>query len=110
MFKKFISLIFIFTLVACAKHPAVVEKASDATKQALEALEASLPETCATDAIKSQINAIRAQIASIESACESDKETAVAEERDKKRKWQIAFLSLLALVLGFLGVRKYLKA
>lgn len=100
----------LFLLCSCGNKSIAVKNATEATKENIEALERSLPENCATDGIKTQIKAIKLQVESLRAACEAEKTAAVAAERDKKRRWQLGFLSLLSLVLGFAFFKRVAKA
>lgn len=106
MFRKF-ALVLAILLAGCAKEPIAIETAAQATKDSLLALEVSLDDKCASAAIKTQINAIKKQVEGLEAACETEKAYAVAVERDKARRWQLAFLGLLLLYSG-LALLKYL--
>ena len=114
MFKRTEALAFLWVslaliLCSCAKEPVVVEKASQAAKNSITALERSLSQECATESIKAQLEGIKMQITSIEAACDTEKAALVAAERDKKRKWQLAFAGLVSLILAFFVFQRIQK-
>lgn len=93
----------LFTLSSCATHT-VSHNIADNTINQITALEQSIDEKCATNAIKTQINVIKSQIKAINDACDTEK----AELRAEKTKWQWAFWALLTLVVLY-TTRKVIK-
>ncbi len=63
--------------------------------QTLDALEQSIPTECKTKAINSQFIAERVNIESIKTTCEIEKQAI----EQVKIKWQIAFFSMIAIIV-----------
>ena len=101
--RWFILLFLSCTLCSCGSVSASHDIA-DSAINATTAIEKSLPADCATDAIKTQIQAVKTQITAITKACETEK----AEIRADKVKWQTAFWGLFVVVAAFV-LKKVLK-
>lgn len=94
-------LAFLCLLCGCSHKATVSETSTGATKAAIEALEESLPKECATQAITKQITAIKAQIESVQVACNTEKALAVREQERKTWLWRITSIVLGALLALF---------
>lgn len=101
--RWFILLFLSCTLCSCGTVSASHDIADSATNT-VTALEHSLSAECATDGIKTQIQAVKTQITAITKACETEK----AEIRADKVKWQTAFWGLFVVVAAFV-LRKVVK-
>lgn len=93
----------LFILSSCTTHT-VSHNIADNTINQITALEQSINEKCATDAIKTQINVIKSQIKAINGACDTEKAEITAE----KNKYKIAFWSLV-VIIGLFVSRKIIK-
>ena len=99
-----ILLIFTVLLSGCAKQPVASETIADSAISAATAIEQTLPKECATQAIKTQITALKTQIKAITVAAESEKQVIEQE----KIRWKWAFLALVMAIVAFV-LRKVLK-
>lgn len=101
---RIVTLIILTALLnGCAK-PSASESIANSATNTVNALEQTLSKDCATDAIKSQITAVKSQINAITEACESEK----AQIKADKVKWQTAFFGLLLAIAVFI-IKKVLK-
>lgn len=91
-------------LCGCAKQPVPSNTIAESAINTTTAIEQSLPAQCATEAIKTQLQAVKTQITAITQACETEK----AEIRSEKIKWKTAFFGLL-VVIGIYIAKKVLK-
>jgi hypothetical protein len=98
---KYIAILLL--LCGCAKTTAT-ENIANSAINTTTAIEKSLTADCATESIKTQIQAVKTQINAIVQTCETEK----AEIRADKVKWQTAFWALLVVVSVFV-MRKVLK-
>lgn len=101
--RWFLLFLALFTLSSCATHSASHNIADNTIKQ-ITALEQSIDEKCATDAIKTQINAIKSQIKAINKVCDTEKAEITAE----KVRWKWAFWGLFIVVSIFIA-KKVIK-
>lgn len=91
--------IFLFILLAgCAKNTPT-QNATQTLNNQIVALENSLTTDCKTDAVNTQITAIKAQISTIQSVCETEK----AQITSEKIKWQWATFALLVIIAAYVG-------
>lgn len=74
----------------------------NSTNSQITALETSLPDTCKTATVKSQINAIKSQISIIQKTCDTDKR----EIKLQRDKFAIAFF-LMLFVIGFYFAKRF---
>jgi len=102
--KPIVIPITFLALAGCAKTAPVSETITENAITATTALEQTLTEECKTDAIKTQLTVVKTQIRAINNACVAEKQ-AITQE---KRKWQMGFWALLALI-GLYVARKVLK-
>ena len=103
--KRFtILLVFTVLLSGCAKQPVASETIAEGAINAATAIEQTLPKECATQAIKTQITALKTQIKAITVASQSEKQIIEQE----KIRWKWSFLALL-FVVGAFVLRKVLK-
>ena len=102
--KKFIILLLLSLFLNGCSNPSTSETIANGAINSTTALEQSLPKDCSTDAIKSQITAIKTQIMAITESCKTEKAIIKAD----KVKWQTAFFGLLLAISVFI-IRKVLK-
>ena len=105
MFCKvcFTILLILTVLTSCAKQPVASETIADSAISAATAIEQALPKECATQAIKTQITALKTQIKAITAASESEKQVIEQE----KIRWKWAFLSLVMAVALFIAKKVF---
>lgn len=94
---KNIFLVFLL-LCGCARDEPI-QNATKTLNNQITALENSLPDTCKTESVNAQINAIKTQIATIQSVCDTEKAKITAE----KVRWQWAFFALLLIIAAYVG-------
>lgn len=97
-FGKICAFFLFILLTACTKTPAASDSITNSAINTTTALEQSLPAQCATDGIKTQINAIKTQINAIKTACDTEKQVITQE----KIRWKWAFFGLLAVVVAYI--------
>lgn len=102
--KKIAVIVLGLTLSACVSEKPVSENLADNAVNATTALEQGLSKECKTDSIITQITVVKTEIKAISKACQTEKQVITQE----KRKYQILFFGLLALV-GIFLVKKVLK-
>lgn len=90
-----ILLILTVLLTGCAKEPVASNTMAESAINSATALEQSLPATCNTASIKTQIQAIKTQINAITQSCETEKQVIT----EQKVKWKMAFFGLLVVIL-----------
>lgn len=98
-----ILLIFTVLLNGCRTQTAT-ESVAESVINTTTALEKSLTAECKTEAITSQIWAIKTQIKAIQTTCQTEKDKITQE----KLRWKWAFWGLIAIV-GVVLFRKVLK-
>lgn len=100
-----ILLILVIILIAgCAKQPPASETIANSAQESLNAVTATLPKECKSDAVVAQINAAKTAINATVTACNNEKDTINAD----KHKYQLLFFGLLIIVLANIA-RKVLK-
>lgn len=105
MFCKvcFTILLILTVLTSCAKQPVASETIAEGAISAATAIEQTLPKECATQAIKTQITALKTQIKAITAASESEKQVIEQE----KIRWKWAFLSLVMAIALFIAKKVF---
>jgi len=98
-----ILLVFTLLLNGCRTQTAT-ESVAESVINTTTALEKSLTAECKTEAITSQIWAIKTQIKAIQTTCQTEKDKITQE----KLRWKWAFWALV-LVVGAYLARKVIK-
>lgn len=103
MIIKHLAILSILVLSACStKEPS--EVMAENAIQSVIAIEKSLPNECKTESVKQQLLSIKGQIATISTACETEKN--VLEQKITIRNLIIA---LLLALIGFWVFKKITK-
>ena len=94
----------VLLLFGCAKNVPASESIANSAQESLNALEQTIKPECKTNAVESQINAVKMSIKSIVTACDSEKDII-----DQQRiRWMWSFIALAVIVLVHV-LRKVLK-
>jgi hypothetical protein len=94
----------ILLITGCAKQQPASETIANSAQESLNAVTATLPKDCKSDAVTAQINAAKTAINATVTACNNEKDIINSD----KRKYQLLFFGLLILILANTA-RKVLK-
>lgn len=94
----------VLLLFGCAKNTPASESIANSATESLNALEHTIKPECKTNAVESQINAVKTSIKAIVVACDSEKDII-----DQQRiRWMWSFIALFVIVLVHV-LRKVIK-
>lgn len=108
--KSFL-IIFLLTLVGCAKAPTVTETLIDDVHKMVDVLADTMPKECRTDAYYKQVDVINSTISTIEKSYDTELRQAIEwgeMQRDKFLSLAFAVFVVLAIILSR-KVRNWVK-
>lgn len=88
------SVLIVLLLTGCTETTAI-DSAIKSIYSQVDAIEQSLSADCMTDVAKSNLGALKEQIQTIEKTCN----VYIDNEKQKAIKWEIAFFSMLIIML-----------
>lgn len=91
-----------FLLFGCTTTPPASQTLTESTKEAISALEKSLPKECKTEGVKAQFSALEAKVDATLAVCENEKALLEEEKRNKDTWLGIWFTTALALLIMYL--------
>lgn len=91
-----------FLLFGCTTTPPASQTLTESTKEAISALEKSLPKECKTESVKAQFSALEAKVDATLAVCENEKALLEEEKRNKDTWLGIWFTAALALLVMYL--------
>ena len=96
-----------FLLFGCTSTPPASETLTESTKEAITALEKSLPKECQTEGVKAQFVSLQSKVDATLAVCENEKALLEEEKRHKDTWIGVWFMS--ALVFLGLYLRKIFR-
>lgn len=96
-----------FLLLGCTSTPPASETLTESTKEAISALEKSLPKECKTESVKAQFGALTAKVDANLATCEAEK--ALLEEKKRLSDTWVGFWFTGCVILLFLWVRTFFR-
>lgn len=104
---KYILAASAFLLFGCAHAPTATETLTESTKEAIKAIEESLPKECQTESVKLQFSALESKVDSTLKVCENEK-ALLEEEKSHKDTWLGIWFTLCVVLAGLL-VKTFLR-
>lgn len=91
-----------FLLFGCTSTPPASETLAQGTKEAITALEKSLPKECQTESVKAQFVALQTKVDAQLVTCETEKALLEEEKRHKDTIIGALFTAALILLISYL--------
>ena len=96
-----------FLLFGCTSTPPASETLTESTKEAITALEKSLPKECQTEGVKAQFVSLQTKVDATLAVCENEK--ALLEEEKRHKDTWLGVWFTVSLMLLVLYARKVLR-